>query len=99
MAPHAISDYADYSGFTPSTEAIDELKKTLRLQSAQFNAAALNCSPDITARPSGPDSSNSEHDAVLQLSFSDLSELEDAYSHFSGLSSSSPNSKRSLLYC
>jgi hypothetical protein len=81
MAPKTGDTSLDLSGYTPSLDDINELKRKLRIGHARSlpNPAWVDTETDTmqSHERDGP----GEH-PTLQLSLDDLRELEDAFVHF-----------------
>ncbi|KAF2183194.1 Clavaminate synthase-like protein [Zopfia rhizophila CBS 207.26] len=81
MAPHAETQFIDSSGYTPSTDVITELKRKLRLH----HPASVPGASWISKGSQTIDSRDTDTDgeaSILQLSLSDLKEIEDAFLFF-----------------
>ena len=81
MAPGAQTLFIDPSGYTPSSDIIKELKWNLRLSHATYipNASWVSQGPQII---DSLDQMIDGESSVLQLSLSDLKEIEDAFTKF-----------------
>lgn len=81
MAPHAND--SDTSGYTPSIDSIEELRRKLEL-SGYISGTKQSW---ITREPRTIDSHDREEDYkpwVLQLSLGDIQEIDDAFVYFEG---------------
>jgi hypothetical protein len=87
MAPHADVPIVDDSGYMPTESAVVVLRKALRLNHPQ---AEMPGGRWISEGPQTIDSHERQDEAesgrhILQLSLSDLQELEDATREFEGM--------------
>ena len=92
MAPHAEIPIRDDSGYMPTESAVATLKKALRLNHPQIDTPGgrwISEEPQIIDSHDRPDEAEAGPH-ILQLSLTDLQELEDAIRHFEGMASCLP---------
>jgi hypothetical protein len=81
MAPHAEATLIDTSGYTPSSDAIRELKALLELDPPTLPNRVTNGAQCIDSH----DRDEFPRDWILQLSLNHLQEIEDAIVVFESL--------------
>jgi hypothetical protein len=81
MAPHAEATFIDTSGYTPSSDAIKELKALLELDHPTLPNRVTNGAQCIDSH----DRDEFPKDWILQLSLNHLQEIEDAIAVFESL--------------
>jgi len=74
MAPHAEASFIDTSGYTPSGDAIKELKALLELNHSTLSNQAANGPRCIDSH----DRDEVPREWILQLSLNHLQEIENA---------------------
>jgi hypothetical protein len=81
MAPHAEATFIDTSGYTPSNDAIKELKALLELDHPILPSRVTKGAQRIDSH----DRDEFPKDWILQLSLNHLQEIEDAIAVFESL--------------